>query len=46
MTPFFRSEGYESRLAASFGWQQDRERHDEEEETAFPRTNRSENPSG
>ena len=35
VTPFFRSESYESRLAASVSWQEDCEHHDEEEEKAF-----------
>ena len=35
VTPFFRSESYESRLAASVSWQEDCEHHDEKEETAF-----------
>ena len=35
VTPFFRSESYESRLAASVSWQEDCEHHDEKEEKAF-----------
>ncbi len=46
VTPFFRSESYESRLAASVSWEEDCEHHDEKEETAFAGTNRSENPTG
>ena len=35
VTPFFRSESYESCLAASASWQEDCEHHDEKEEKAF-----------
>ena len=44
VTPFFRSESYESRLAASVSWQEDCEDHDQEKEAAFAGANRSENP--
>jgi len=43
VTPFFRSESYESRLAASVSWQEDCEHHDQEKETALAGANRSEN---
>ncbi len=46
VTPFFRSESYESRLAASVSWQEDCEYHDEKEEAAFAGANRSENSTG
>ncbi len=35
VTPFFGSESYESRLAASVSWQEDCKHHDEKEEGAF-----------
>jgi hypothetical protein len=46
VAPFFRSESYESRLAASVSWQEDCEPHDERGETAFTGVNRSDNPTG
>ena len=43
VTPFFRSISYESRLAASLGWQEDYEHHDKTKTTAFAGTNSSQN---
>jgi hypothetical protein len=43
MTPFFRSINYESRLAASIGWQEDYNYDEQKKKTALPGANSSEN---
>jgi len=39
MTPFFRSINYESRLAASIGWQEDYNYDEQKKKTALPGAN-------
>ena len=43
VTPFFRSQSYVSRLAASLGYHQNYEHHDKTKTTAFAGTNSSRN---
>ena len=44
MTPFFRPITYESRLAASIGWQEDYNYDEQKKKTALPGANSSQNP--
>ena len=43
MTPFFRPITYESRLAASIGWQEDYNYDEQKKKTALPGANSSQN---